>query len=81
MDHLADHQSSALALCWCLLLLALLIYYLVWSQSRFVKLIDAIPGPRAYPILGNLLDVANVDHDGDLSTANTVALTLLRSSF
>ena len=41
------------------------VYYWVWSQSRFVRLVNAIPGPNALPILGNILEL-NVDHDGNV---------------
>lgn len=43
--------------------LMIVVYYVVWSQSRFVRLINAIPGPDAMPILGNILEL-NVTHDG-----------------
>ncbi|XP_046450546.1 cytochrome P450 4g15-like [Daphnia pulex] len=35
----------------------------VVSLDRFVRLIDAMPGPKPLPILGNLLDVANIPLD------------------
>lgn len=48
----------------CSLLVILLIgYYWTWSRSRFVRLINALPGPDALPFLGNFMDL-NVDHDG-----------------
>jgi cytochrome P450 family 4 len=43
--------------------LMIVVYYVVWSRSRFVRLINAIPGPDAMPILGNILEL-NVTHDG-----------------
>ncbi|XP_046640760.1 cytochrome P450 4c3-like [Daphnia pulicaria] len=47
----------------CSLLVILLIgYYWTWSRSRFVRLINALPGPDALPFLGNFMDL-NVDHD------------------
>jgi hypothetical protein len=39
-------------------------YYWVWCRSRFVRLIDALPGPKPLPLLGNLLEVANIPLDG-----------------
>jgi cytochrome P450 family 4 len=41
------------------------VYYWVWSKSRFVRLVNAIPGPNALPLLGNILEL-NVDHDGNV---------------
>ncbi len=45
------------------ILTIVLIYYLNWRRSRFVRLIESIPGPSTFPLLGNLLDV-NVTRDG-----------------
>jgi hypothetical protein len=39
-------------------------YYWVWSRSRFVRLIDALPGPKPLPLLGNILHFANFSLDG-----------------
>ncbi len=39
-------------------------YWVMWSRSRFVRLIDALPGPKPLPLLGNLFDVANIPLDG-----------------
>ncbi len=39
-------------------------YYWVWTRSRFVRLIDALPGPKPLPLLGNLLHFANFSLDG-----------------
>jgi cytochrome P450 family 4 len=42
------------------------VYYWVWSKSRFVCLVNAIPGTNnALPFLGNILEL-NVDHDGNM---------------
>ncbi|KAI9559852.1 hypothetical protein GHT06_013859 [Daphnia sinensis] len=38
------------------------ISYWLWSRSRFVRLVNALPGPKALPLLGNVLDL-NVPHD------------------
>ncbi|XP_046640779.1 cytochrome P450 4c3-like isoform X1 [Daphnia pulicaria] len=38
-------------------------YYWVWSRSRFVRLIDALPGPKPLPMLGNILHFANFSLD------------------
>ncbi|XP_046636786.1 cytochrome P450 4c3-like [Daphnia pulicaria] len=38
-------------------------YYWVWTRSRFVRLIDALPGPKPLPLLGNLLHFANFSLD------------------
>jgi hypothetical protein len=39
-------------------------YYWVWTRSRFVRLIDALPGPKPLPMLGNILHFANFSLDG-----------------
>jgi cytochrome P450 family 4 len=41
----------------------LVAYYWIWSRSRFVRLINAVPGPDCLPILGNILAL-NVPNDG-----------------
>ncbi|XP_046450539.1 cytochrome P450 4C1-like isoform X2 [Daphnia pulex] len=38
-------------------------YYWVWSRSRFVRLIDALPGPKPLPVLGNILDLLKYSTD------------------
>ncbi|XP_057368149.1 cytochrome P450 4c3-like [Daphnia carinata] len=40
----------------------LAVWYWSWSRSRFVRLINAIPGPKGLPFLGNLFDV-NIGYD------------------
>ncbi|KZS01917.1 Uncharacterized protein APZ42_001263, partial [Daphnia magna] len=40
----------------------LAVYYFAWCRSRFVRLIDALPGPKTLPFLGNILEL-NVVHD------------------
>ncbi|XP_046632812.1 cytochrome P450 4c3-like [Daphnia pulicaria] len=47
----------------------LAIYYWTWSKSRFVRLVDTIPGPKTLPLLGNILEL-NVDHDELLRRAS-----------
>jgi hypothetical protein len=42
---------------WLLLVVSLVFYYWTWSQSRVVRLINAIPGPKSLPLLGNILDL------------------------
>jgi hypothetical protein len=39
-------------------------YYGVWSRSRFVRLIDALPGPKPLPLPGNLLHLLKFSPDG-----------------
>lgn len=41
-------------------------YYWMWSRSRFVRLVDALPGPKPLPVLGNILHLANFSLDGKL---------------
>lgn len=48
---------------WTILTIVLVVYYWMWSQSRTVKLVNALPGPDFLPFLGNFLDF-NVDLDG-----------------
>ncbi|KZS12269.1 Uncharacterized protein APZ42_022337 [Daphnia magna] len=42
--------------------LAILLAVWYWSRSQFVRLINAIPGPKYLPFLGNLLDL-NAGYD------------------
>ncbi|KAK4025942.1 hypothetical protein OUZ56_014974 [Daphnia magna] len=42
--------------------LAILLAVWYWSRSQFVRLINAIPGPKCLPFLGNLLDL-NAGYD------------------
>lgn len=44
--------------------LAILLAVWYWSRSQFVRLINAIPGPKCLPFLGNLLDL-NAGYDGN----------------
>lgn len=53
-------------LAWFSLASLIVIYYWIWSRSRFVRLVNALPGPSFFPVLGNFLDL-NVDHDGAFS--------------
>lgn len=41
----------------------LVLLYWKWTRSRTVRLVNALPGPKPLPFLGNVLDL-NVDHDG-----------------
>nr|QST15027.1 CYP4BY3 protein [Diaphanosoma celebensis] len=53
---------------WMWLLLALLLVrYLAWLNGRFVRLIEAIPGPRGVPFFGILFQVSD-DHAARLAT-------------
>lgn len=51
---------------WSILAGLVILYYWAWSSSRLVRLVDALPGPKYFPVLGNFLDL-NVDHDGACS--------------
>ncbi|XP_057367277.1 cytochrome P450 4c3-like [Daphnia carinata] len=42
---------------WTVLTVLLIVYYRMWSQSRTVRLINALPGPNYLPFLGNFLDL------------------------
>uniref|UniRef100_A0A0P5QZ04 Cytochrome p450 n=1 Tax=Daphnia magna TaxID=35525 RepID=A0A0P5QZ04_9CRUS len=48
---------------WSALIILLTTWYWTWTQSRFVRLINAIPGPKHLPLLGNLLDLG-FSYDG-----------------
>lgn len=37
---------------------------LLYKRHQLVTIIDKIPGPKAYPILGNLLDLIDVSREG-----------------
>jgi ABC-type dipeptide/oligopeptide/nickel transport system permease subunit len=41
-------------------------YYGVWSRSRFVRLIDALPGPKPLPVLGNVIDILKYTANGTI---------------
>ena len=55
---------GSLAFKWMLLVAIPVLYYWLWSRSTFVQLVNAIPGPRPIPFLGNVLDLY-VDRDGE----------------
>ncbi|KZS02528.1 Uncharacterized protein APZ42_000401, partial [Daphnia magna] len=48
---------------WSALTILLTTWYWTWNRSRFVRLINAIPGPKHLPLLGNLLDLS-LSNDG-----------------
>ena len=52
---------------WCALASIPVIYYWLWSRSKFVQIINSMPGPKYFPFLGNVLDLY-VDRDGSSST-------------
>jgi hypothetical protein len=54
----------------------LVVYYWVWSRSRFIRLINTVPGPDCFPILVNILSL-NVPSGGYWN----VRLTLLAEVF
>ncbi|XP_046450536.1 cytochrome P450 4c3-like isoform X2 [Daphnia pulex] len=43
-------------------------YYGVWTRSRFVRLIDALPGPKSLPVLGNIIDILKYSANNRLCT-------------
>ncbi len=45
----------------------ILVSYWRWSRSPFVRSINALPGPKTLPFLGNFVDL-NVDHGGKMMT-------------
>ncbi|KAI9563276.1 hypothetical protein GHT06_010734 [Daphnia sinensis] len=48
---------NSLRIGWIILPAIAVFYYWKWSRSRTVKLINAIPGRKPLPLLGNLLDL------------------------
>jgi len=52
-----------LGLIFILIFLVISLYWR-WTRSRFVRLIDAIPGRNYLPVLGNLLDGIHLDPEG-----------------
>ena len=65
-DAAAVEVWSSLLLGCCLLLLLLFVSYWKWVRSSFVQFVNALPGPPIWPVLGNFIDICNIDHDGDL---------------
>ncbi|XP_057367472.1 cytochrome P450 4c3-like [Daphnia carinata] len=47
---------------WFILVIVPIIWYCIWLRSRFVRLVNALPGPKQFPLLGNLLELS-VDYD------------------
>lgn len=52
---------------WFVLTSLAVIGWICWRNSRYVRLINAVPGPKGIPILGNLLEL-NVGQVGRLCT-------------
>ena len=48
---------------WTVITSALLIGWYFWCNSRYVRLVNTIPGPKGIPIIGNVLAV-NVNQVG-----------------
>ncbi len=39
-------------------------FYWRWSRSRFVRLVNVLPGPRTLPLIGNALEFIHLDKEG-----------------
>ena len=44
--------------------ICVILAYWRWSNSRFVILINQIPGPKTVPIIGNILPFININRVG-----------------
>lgn len=58
-----SYDSATTTSLWLLLAVIPVLYYWAWSRSHFVRLVNALPGPKYVPLLGNVLDLY-VDRDG-----------------
>ncbi|KAK4025899.1 hypothetical protein OUZ56_014936 [Daphnia magna] len=56
-------RTEAILSIWLILPAIAVFYYWKWSQSRTVKLMNAIPGRKPLPLLGNLLHLDG-NHEG-----------------
>lgn len=75
MDKTTNSESFLLLLpltsvtCWIILLgLPIFIFYWRWSRSRFVRLINALPGASTTSLLGNFADLKHLDHTGKINS-------------
>lgn len=48
---------------WLLLVGMPIVYYFIWNNSEYVRLINTLPGPKPFPVIGNLLDI-QIHDDG-----------------
>ena len=48
---------------WTGVAVAAVAYWICWSRSAFVRAVDAVPGPKGWPLVGNALQL-NVDQVG-----------------
>ncbi|KAI9563273.1 hypothetical protein GHT06_010731 [Daphnia sinensis] len=63
LSNVKSLQTETILSVWLILPAIAIFYYWKWSRSRTVRLLNAIPGPKALPVLGNLLDLNVYNED------------------
>ncbi|KAI9563277.1 hypothetical protein GHT06_010735 [Daphnia sinensis] len=73
LNNVNSLRTDVILSIWLILPAIAIFYYWKWSRSRTVRLINAIPGRKPLPLLGNLLhwDVFSEDFYRDMATSWT----------